>query len=872
MSQQDPYMMEALKIHVQILGAPQARDAIQDTLNYQLAWRVQNHVMNLSLPSGQDAMFLNVDATNGTTQCTHISRKICRDEIVKVLSHTWIVSVRKDNLDSESILKFFRNDLDWIKEFGHDGIGVFWYKCPFTRHIPWDIDCDCTECEEDYYGFEDDDEMDCDEYSYDRANAAKPHKEEPEFDIAKLVWERKDAMAAQKGAEEAQARSKCKKVSDLGAMMISNYKASNENSIFVDLSPIVEDLTISEYEKSDSEKELDALVYDTTNSEDWFFKTHGFSNPILGMNNQVCHDDYLRCDEHLDDLNLEHLDDIDFEHDLEDNYPSNGYIKDSKSSTNSQEYVDNSEEYVEETAESLLESNEEDYPPITSVSKVDDDQDYMTDNPIPERRPQPMNTIPKNLGTRFHTFTLDDVKDPRLLYLDGYKEFSQAGKVHDPIRIYFKLGGDSSLKQAFVSLLPKMLAVHAMKIIEDRFKSITIPHIGYIRQAIFQDLDKRQKSVKQYQWFKLSRPPHNRSRMTRCTKFLEEDIGYFAKNCPKSKRSVKILQFFEDIADHTRIYLSKDNNFELVFSLEYTIKGNPYDQDDYKASRVIEFFPDLQFRTKLLGSAVLGRDLIIGFDIFTQLKDRLERRTRGITFRQQFKPYKSMSKLFQISIMKKRTYYELQVFKKYGGSILKPIGVHPEYPQCHVFILIFPKNAYGYSGTYVSSITFLWSSSATCLGILIESNQPYRNFYYGFDHKVGGVIASKIPMRLRYSCCTVRSKIDQQFPSIGSFWSLFCPWKMNITKLNELSSSKIGMNITKLNELSSSKIGVSQKKYVLRNGFDGTTLITTPIGRKSDKLRKNIKSRPSNKNRYFTKSTKQSLEKKELYKKKYGFD
>ncbi|KAH0661625.1 hypothetical protein KY284_026556 [Solanum tuberosum] len=164
---------------------------------------------------------------------------------------------------------------------------------------------------------------------------------------------------------------------------------------------------------------------------------------------------------------------------------------------------------------------------------------------------------------------------------------------------------------------------------------------------------------------------------------------------------------------------------QKVDTPQYTIKGNPYDQADYKHPVLIEFFLDLQFRTKLFGSAILGRDLIIGFDIFTQLKDRLEIRTRGITFRQQFKPYKSMSKLFQISDD------EEKVFKKYGGSILKPFGVHPEYPYCHVFILIFPKNAY-------------------------ESNQPYKNFYCGSDHEVGGLIASKIPMRLRYSCCTVR--------------------------------------------------------------------------------------------------------------------
>ncbi|KAK4717979.1 hypothetical protein R3W88_016317 [Solanum pinnatisectum] len=66
-------------------SSSQTRDSIQDTLHYQLAWRVQNHAMDLSLPGGQDALFLNVDATNGTTQCTQIPSQISREELVKVL-------------------------------------------------------------------------------------------------------------------------------------------------------------------------------------------------------------------------------------------------------------------------------------------------------------------------------------------------------------------------------------------------------------------------------------------------------------------------------------------------------------------------------------------------------------------------------------------------------------------------------------------------------------------------------------------------------------------------------------------------------------------------------------------------------------------
>ncbi|KAH0725177.1 hypothetical protein KY284_001042 [Solanum tuberosum] len=223
-------------------------------------------------------------------------------------------------------------------------------------------------------------------------------------------------------------------------MMILSYKSLIDDSIFAYLSLFADDLTTSNHKKSNSEKEWDALVQDITNGKDWIFQTHGFLDPILGVNDQLVPelysltdgsptddylsaiDDYLRCDEHLDDLNLEHLDDIDLEHEPEDNYPSDRYIEGSESSTDSQEYVDDFEEYVEETVEpsideSSQESDEEDYPSIfmnhnkeLDVSEVDDDQDGMTVDPIPERRPELTNTIPKNVGTGFHTFTLDDVK------------------------------------------------------------------------------------------------------------------------------------------------------------------------------------------------------------------------------------------------------------------------------------------------------------------------------------------------------------------------------------------------------------------------------------------------------------------------------
>lgn len=44
------------------------------------------------------------------------------------------------------------------------------------------------------------------------------------------------------------------------------------------------------------------------------------------------------------------------------------------------------------------------------VSEVVDNQDGMTDDPVLERRPNEATPVKKNIGTRFLTFNLEDIK------------------------------------------------------------------------------------------------------------------------------------------------------------------------------------------------------------------------------------------------------------------------------------------------------------------------------------------------------------------------------------------------------------------------------------------------------------------------------
>lgn len=161
--------------------------------------------------------------------------------------------------------------------------------------------------------------------------------------------------------------------------------------------------------------------------------------------------------------------------------------------------------------------------------------------------------------------------------------------------------------------------------------------------------------------------------------------------------------------------------------------------------------------------------------------------------------------LFDLSIMiELRIYYELQAFKKYRGSILKPFGVHPEYPYFHMLVLLvddFPQKLIWLFLYLCYQYYIFMEFKCNLFRILIESNQLYRNFYHGFDNEVGGFIASKILTRLRYLCCTMKSilltimsKIDHKFSSIGKFHYLFYPWKTNIKNLNILLSNQTSVS------------------------------------------------------------------------------
>ncbi|XP_019239862.1 PREDICTED: uncharacterized protein LOC109219846 [Nicotiana attenuata] len=164
--------------------------------------------MDLCLSGGENALLLNIDATKGNTMCTQIPRQTSRDELFKILPNSWITNYEKlrepeeslqsseptftkrndkivcisfdhshlkksnktifscqmiqpkDTIDTypESDGEFFWNiqsimeEHDWCQHFDKARKRMWWFKCAFTGHCPWDLGCTCQDCLEDPIG------------------------------------------------------------------------------------------------------------------------------------------------------------------------------------------------------------------------------------------------------------------------------------------------------------------------------------------------------------------------------------------------------------------------------------------------------------------------------------------------------------------------------------------------------------------------------------------------------------------------------------------------------------------------------------------------------------------------------------------------
>ena len=192
MSLSDVHCSKALKVQLQIVGADLNPGSIAATLHYQMVWRIQDHALDLAIPTTTDALLLTVDSQN-TPHCINIPRQISRDDLIKLLPDSWVTSYESlnkketpvvstestmhDNSDGTTTIRFkspatpsapplsFRQTQFMITpvrptttvrepglsihSFQQSGAPVYHQYDPVTGHTPFDLDCQCSKCRDD---------------------------------------------------------------------------------------------------------------------------------------------------------------------------------------------------------------------------------------------------------------------------------------------------------------------------------------------------------------------------------------------------------------------------------------------------------------------------------------------------------------------------------------------------------------------------------------------------------------------------------------------------------------------------------------------------------------------------------------------------
>lgn len=93
----DPHLLTVLKVQIQIGGAFQISTTYAATLHYQMAYRLQNCILDMLLPTSTDeALFLTVNAPHQAS-CVHVPRQISRPELLKLLPKYWVTQLMKKN-------------------------------------------------------------------------------------------------------------------------------------------------------------------------------------------------------------------------------------------------------------------------------------------------------------------------------------------------------------------------------------------------------------------------------------------------------------------------------------------------------------------------------------------------------------------------------------------------------------------------------------------------------------------------------------------------------------------------------------------------------------------------------------------------------
>ncbi|XP_076928852.1 uncharacterized protein LOC143592966 [Bidens hawaiensis] len=156
----DPSLFTALKAQIQIGGAQQV-NTFQATFHYQMAYRVQNHCLDIMVPghdNSGDALLIDIDS-NAVPSVKIVPKQLSREELLNLLPEKWITNyeqIHQAPVQTTTAPDFVRLqdglvELKFKKEDKRNVFSTMYMMQPekttqaSTEHFPYDV-CNCQSC------------------------------------------------------------------------------------------------------------------------------------------------------------------------------------------------------------------------------------------------------------------------------------------------------------------------------------------------------------------------------------------------------------------------------------------------------------------------------------------------------------------------------------------------------------------------------------------------------------------------------------------------------------------------------------------------------------------------------------------------------
>ncbi|KAK8539397.1 hypothetical protein V6N12_043023 [Hibiscus sabdariffa] len=153
----DPNLMEALKVQIHIVGAPQVEDSIIATLYYQFTYGIQDHAFKLTGCGRQTVRSVNckiVSKEDGTSEIK-FDHSHLQDQPTPAIFPTQMMMQPQgdptgehdpEGPDCYCELCHPGAESRMVEKFTADDKPIYFFRDPITGHCPWDEDCSCEMC------------------------------------------------------------------------------------------------------------------------------------------------------------------------------------------------------------------------------------------------------------------------------------------------------------------------------------------------------------------------------------------------------------------------------------------------------------------------------------------------------------------------------------------------------------------------------------------------------------------------------------------------------------------------------------------------------------------------------------------------------